>query len=64
LLYDPNSPQQLAEQIRRVQTDASLVRRLTDNASRKLKCAHTAEIRVQQILGWLESGVEADFTAY
>ena len=64
LLYDPNSPQQLAEQIRRVQTDAGLVRRLTTNASQKLQRAHTAEIRVRQIMDWLESGVEADFAAY
>lgn len=64
LLYDPNSPEQLAEQIRRVQTDADLVRRLTSNASRKLRNAHTAEIRVRQILQWLDSGEEIDFSAY
>ena len=64
LLYDPNSPEHLAEQIRRIQTDAGLVRRLTSNASQKLKNAHTAEIRVRQIMDWLESGVEADFAAY
>ncbi|MFL9924131.1 glycosyltransferase [Herbaspirillum lusitanum] len=63
LLYDPNSPEHLAEQIRRVQTDAALVQRLTSNATRKMQRSHTAEIRVSQILRWLDDGVETDFTA-
>lgn len=62
LLYDPESPEHLAHQIRRLQQDRALVQRLVGNARHKLLTLHTAELRVKQILRWLEDGVETDFS--
>ncbi|MGJ7914841.1 glycosyltransferase [Massilia sp. LXY-6] len=62
LLYDPDSPEHLAHQIRRIQTDKSLAARLVTNASQKIRAFHTTEFRVAQILGWLENGVEPHFS--
>jgi hypothetical protein len=62
LLYDPDSPEHLAHQIRRIQSDKSLAARLVTNAGQKIRALHTAELRVAQILRWLENGVEPDFS--
>jgi len=61
LLYDPESPEHLAYQIRRIQSDKSLAARLVSNAGQKIRALHTSELRVAQILRWLETGVEPDF---
>lgn len=62
LLYDPDSPEHLAHQIRRIQSDKSLAARLVSNAGQKIRTLHTTELRVAQILRWLENGVEPDFS--
>jgi glycosyltransferase involved in cell wall biosynthesis len=62
LLYDPESPEHLAHQIRRIQSDKSLAARLVSNAGQKIRSLHTAELRVAQILRWLENGIEPDFS--
>lgn len=62
LLYDPDSPEHLAHQIRRVQTDKALAARLVRNAGEKMRALHTTEFRVAQILRWMEDGVEPDFS--
>jgi glycosyltransferase involved in cell wall biosynthesis len=62
LLYDPDSPEHLAHQIRRIQKDPALAARLVGHASHKMRTLHTAERRVAQILRWLETGVEPDFS--
>lgn len=62
LLYDPNSPEHLAHQIRRIQSDKSLAARLAGNASLKIRSLHTTEHRVSQIMCWVETGAEPDFS--
>ena len=62
LLYDPDSPEHLAHQIRRIQSDKALAARLVSNAGQKIRSLHTAELRAAQILRWLETGVEPDFS--
>jgi hypothetical protein len=32
------------------------------NAGQKIRSLHTAELRVAQILRWLENGIEPDFS--
>jgi glycosyltransferase involved in cell wall biosynthesis len=54
LLYA--SPEELAGQIRRLQSDAGLRDRLVKEARRKLLQLHTSEKRVGQLFRWLEAG--------
>jgi glycosyltransferase involved in cell wall biosynthesis len=62
LLYDPESPEQLAYQITRLRQDHALAQRTVNNARHKMLTLHTTEVRVRQILRWLEDGVEPDFS--
>jgi hypothetical protein len=61
LLYSASEPEQLAEQIRHVLTDSQYASSIVANASCKLKRLHTLELRINQILKWIESGEEPDF---
>jgi hypothetical protein len=61
LLYHKNQPEQLAAQLRRVFSDKTFARRLEENATRKVLAFHTSEIRVRQILNWIETGQEPDY---
>jgi Tfp pilus assembly protein PilF len=61
LLFSKSSPSELAEQIRRVQNDSGLARRLAENAQQRLKQLHTLEWRITQILDWITYGEQPDF---
>lgn len=61
LLYPPDNPEVLAQQIRKVLDDPDLGRCIATNAMQKMINFHTTERRVQQILKWIASGKEADF---
>jgi len=56
LLYSKGDPSQLADHIRRIQTDRVLSQKLTISARNKIKHCHTAELRVREILRWIETG--------
>lgn len=56
LFYSNQS--QLAEHIRRLQKDPGLAWRIASNARAKVLHLHTIEKRVEQILSWIEAGVE------
>jgi glycosyltransferase involved in cell wall biosynthesis len=58
LLFDGDSPEQLARQIMRVKAEPGLANRLIENARQKVLRLHTMEIRVKQILDWIETGNE------
>lgn len=56
LFFDKNNPQQLAVQIRRIQSDHNFSQRITQNALKKIKAFHTIEKRVEQIIKWIKNG--------
>jgi hypothetical protein len=56
LLFSKNDPIQLAEQIKRIQSDADLARTITTNARRRIREFHTLEKRIKQVLSWIETG--------
>jgi glycosyltransferase involved in cell wall biosynthesis len=58
LLYSKDDPEQLAEHIKRVVADEDYARCVAEAARRKMLARHTSEIRVVQILNWIESGQE------
>ena len=58
LWFDRDKPEQLAEQIRWLQANPKLAKEIAENARRKVLRYHTAEIRVRQILDWIEHGTE------
>lgn len=58
LLYSKDNPSQLAAQIKRVLGDKDTASRLVKNARKKVRAFHTSEIRVRQILNWIETGQE------
>jgi len=56
LLYRDNEPMQVVEHIQHILSDPGFGRRIAENGQRKIKCFHTSEKRVQQILNWIETG--------
>lgn len=62
MLFDPDSPRELAARIENVIRDPALAARLVCNARQKLEQFHTLERRVEQILHWSIDGVEPRFT--
>jgi tetratricopeptide (TPR) repeat protein len=61
LWFDRDKPEQLAEQIRWLQANSEQAKEIAENAQRKVLRYHTAEIRVRQILDWIEYGTEPDY---
>ncbi len=61
LWFDRDQPEQLAEQIRWLQANPQEAKRIAENARQKILKYHTAEVRVQQVLNWIESGTEANY---
>ena len=61
LLFSKDNPEQLELQIRKVQDDPSFADGIVNNARIKLQSYHTIELRVRQILTWIENGVEPDY---
>lgn len=60
-LYD--SPEQLAEQVRRLALEPSLRNQVAQQAQRRLLAYHTTEYRVSQLLRWVESGEELRYSS-
>ena len=55
-LYDGDDPDGFAEKVERVLADGSNMRRISENARRKVLSYHTMEIRVRQMLDWISQG--------
>ena len=51
-----NTPEELADHLQRLQSDAHFAQTITENARHCIRQFHTTEKRVQQILNWTESG--------
>ena len=62
LLYPDDGQDVLADHVRRLQSDPKLVQRIATIARLKLLSLHTIEKRVEQILQWIETGVEPDYS--
>jgi tetratricopeptide (TPR) repeat protein len=62
LFYRRDDPGSLAAQIRRLQQEPVLARSLAEKARARLLSAHTVEQRTRQILDWIETGAEPDFS--
>jgi hypothetical protein len=56
LLFPANDPSQLGAHIHRISHDPALRSRLVTNAFRKMRQFHTWDIRIGQILRWVDSG--------
>jgi hypothetical protein len=56
ILYYENAPEELIELIKMLQKDSGYARNIAENAVKKMRNLHTIEIRVKQILDWIESG--------
>ena len=56
-----NTPDELADHIQRLQSDAVLAQTITENARRRIRQFHTTDKRVRQILDWIESGKEPTY---
>ncbi len=61
LLYDQAAPEQLAEQVRRLQRDPALGRSIAAAATAKLRAYHTSERVLGEVLAWA-SGVTSQAT--
>jgi glycosyl transferase family 1 len=61
LLFDGDSPEQLAEHLHRLACEPEFATRLANNALHKLRRLHTAEQRVQHMLDWTENGTPFPF---
>jgi len=61
LLFDESKPEELANHTRRVQNDTDFARHVAENALQKVRVFHTIEERIQQVLGWIGTGVEPAF---
>ncbi len=57
-LYDGNDPDAFSKLVLRIINDKALLARAEKNARAKILAYHTMEIRVRQVLDWIESGVE------
>jgi hypothetical protein len=63
LLFSRESPEQLADQIRRIRRDPVLARRLAENGQAKVRRFHTLERRTREILRWIETGDQPAYGA-
>jgi GT2 family glycosyltransferase/glycosyltransferase involved in cell wall biosynthesis/2-polyprenyl-3-methyl-5-hydroxy-6-metoxy-1,4-benzoquinol methylase/tetratricopeptide (TPR) repeat protein len=61
LLFAPDDPGALAQQIDRILTDKHLAKSIGTEGQRKLLAYHTAERRMKDILQWLDTGKEPDY---
>ena len=62
LLFPENEPHGLAAQIRRLEHEPGLGQRLASAARLKIGRQHTVERRVQQVLRWIDTGEEPDYS--
>nr|MEC4583450.1 glycosyltransferase [Candidatus Parabeggiatoa sp.] len=51
-----NTPDELADHIQHLQSDAVFAQKITENARRRIRQFHTVDKRVQQILEWIQTG--------
>ncbi len=58
LLYQRDQPEQLIQHILNLQNTPKLAKSLVDHAREKIKRFHTAEVRIGQILHWIQTGKE------
>jgi glycosyltransferase involved in cell wall biosynthesis len=61
LLFDPDSPESLAACIRRILDEPEFARYLARNLHEKVLFHHTMEVRVGEILRWIDAGVEPHY---
>lgn len=61
LLFSKDDPEQLAEQILRIQRDPGFADLISTNVRNKMLRYHTIEKRVAQILKWIETGEEPNY---
>ncbi|MFQ6609677.1 MAG: carbamoyltransferase C-terminal domain-containing protein [Fidelibacterota bacterium] len=61
LLFDKDSPKQLAQLIKQVQSDQEFSKWIAGNALNKLKKYHTTEKFVQNVMKWIDTGQEPDY---
>ncbi|MCF7707634.1 MAG: glycosyltransferase [Verrucomicrobia bacterium] len=61
LLFDRNSPEELAEKIRMLQRDKDLAFNIACNAREKVLNYHTERVRMQQVLDWIDEFEEPDY---
>ena len=61
LLFNGDGPARLADHIRKVRSDPGFAGRLATAAQEKVRGLHTLEIRVRQVLDWIERGTEPHF---
>ncbi len=57
-LYEGDDPAGFARLVTRVVSDEELLAQVEENARSKILAFHTMEIRVRQVLDWIESGEE------
>jgi len=62
LFFDPHSPESLLAQIKKIQRDPEFGQLIARNALGKVRQFHTAEVRVQQILQWIQTGQEPRYS--
>lgn len=62
LLYSRDEPLMLAEHIQKILDEPEFALKLALNAQDKMLRFHTTEKRIRQILEWIETGREADFS--
>jgi tetratricopeptide (TPR) repeat protein len=61
LLFDRKKPEELHRQIDRLQKDPAFAQSLAERAREKVLRCHTAEVRVRQILDWVEHDTQPDY---
>jgi len=61
-LYDGDDPGGFAELVKRILNDNELLARVEANARATMLAYHTMEIRVRQVLDWIESGLEPAYS--
>jgi tetratricopeptide (TPR) repeat protein len=61
LWFDRKNPGELCRQIDRLRKDPAFARALAERAREKVLRYHTAEVRVRQILDWVENHTEPDY---
>ena len=62
LLFPKERPDVLAESIRHIQKNPESGSCIAENACSKIRQLHTTEIRVRQILEWIESGIYPEYS--
>ena len=61
LLFPRDNPAVLAEKIQYLANNPEIALKIADNALEKVRDCHTVEIRVGQILQWIETGCEPNY---